>query len=631
MCGIVGYLGPKNPKDVILTGLKSLEYRGYDSAGVSILHEGKFKRVRAEGKLGNLAIKLEAEAFSGHLGIGHTRWATHGKPSERNAHPHCVGGVSLVHNGIIENYMELREELVRGGAVLESDTDSELVAHLIERELRSGGAEAPARDGAHVSSAHKPGFYSTLLSAVLRVLPRLQGAYAILVVSENEPDTMVAFKNGPPLILGVGGDSMYVGSDVMAVVPYTKKVVYLDDGEVVEVKGASYSVFDHAGQPVNKKMVEVNWTAEVASKGGFPHFMVKEIFEQPRAVAQAIQPHVNLQKGTVELADVGFDVTQTLANIERVFIVACGSSYYTGLVGEYMIERLAKVPVECDIASEFRYRHPVLPKNSLFISISQSGETADTLAAVRMAKQAGAKILSICNVKNSSIDREAHGHLYMNAGTEIGVASTKAFSATLALLNLLSLAVAKAKGVLPGVDEAKYVRELLAAPAQIETVLNLDKFFKQAADKLKAYKGFLYLGRGVHYPIAMEGALKLKELAYMHAEGYAAGEMKHGPLALIDDKMAVVTLVPHDDLYEKTLSNLEEAKARGGQIISIGTGESERLEKISQYYLALPEVGWFTLPLLEVVPVQLLAYHVACSLGHDVDQPRNLAKSVTVE
>ncbi len=610
MCGIVGYLGPKNPKDVILTGLKSLEYRGYDSAGVSILHDGKFKRVRAEGKLGNLSSKLDGEAFTGHLGIGHTRWATHGKPSERNAHPHVVGGVSLVHNGIIENYMELREELVRAGAVLESETDSELVAHLIERQMRTG---------------------TDLLASVLKVLPRLHGAYAILVVSEKQPDTMVAFKNGPPLILGVGSDAMYVGSDVMALVPYTKKVIYLDDGEVVEVRGTAYKVLDHAGKSLNKKLVEVNWTAEVASKGGFQHFMLKEIFEQPRAVAQAIQPHINLAKNSVELAHVGFDVQKTLAGVERVFIVACGSSFYTGLVGEYMMERLAQVPVECDIASEFRYRHPVLPKNSLFISISQSGETADTLAAVRLAKQAGAKILSICNVKNSSIDREADGHLYMNAGTEIGVASTKAFSATLSLLNLLTLAMAVAKKVMSSEDEAKYVREVLAAPAQIETVLNLDKFFKQAADKLKSYKGFLYLGRGVHYPIAMEGALKLKELAYMHAEGYAAGEMKHGPLALIDDKMAVVTLVPHDDLFEKTLSNLEEAKARGGQIISIGTGPSKRLADISEHYLALPEVGWFTLPLLEVIPVQLLAYHVACSLGHDVDQPRNLAKSVTVE
>jgi glucosamine--fructose-6-phosphate aminotransferase (isomerizing) len=408
-------------------------------------------------------------------------------------------------------------------------------------------------------------------------------------------------------------------------------VVYLDDGEVVVVKGAGFEVLSSEGKPLKKTVTTVDWTSEAASKGGYAHFMLKEIFEQPLAVAQAIQPHINVAKQTVELSDLGVDAAKLFAGVERVFIVACGSSYYTALVGEYLIERLAQVPVECDIASEFRYRHPVLPKNSLFISISQSGETADTLAAVRMAKQAGVKVLSICNVRSSSIDREADAHMYMNAGTEVGVASTKAFSATLALLNLLSLAIAKAKKVLLPDDEQTFVRELLAAPAQIETVLNLDKFFKEASDKLKAYRGFLYLGRGVHYPIAMEGALKLKELAYMHAEGYAAGEMKHGPLALIDDKMAVVTLVPHDDLYEKTLSNLEEAKARGGQIIAIGTGPSPRLQKISEHYLGLPEVGWFTLPLLEVVPVQLLAYHVACSLGHDVDQPRNLAKSVTVE
>ncbi len=610
MCGIVGYLGPKNPKDVILTGLKALEYRGYDSAGVSILHDGKFKRIRAEGKLGNLSTKLDGEQFTGHLGIGHTRWATHGKPSERNAHPHCVGGISIVHNGIIENYMELREELIKQGAVLESETDSELVAHLIERQVRTT---------------------NDLYKAVMNVLPRLKGAYAILTVSEKQPDVMVAFKNGPPLILGVGPDAMYVASDVQALVTYTKKIVYLDDGEVAVVKGTTHQVFTTDGKSVDKKIVEVNWTSEVASKGGFQHFMLKEIFEQPRAVAAAIQPHVDVAKNRVALSDVGLDVAALFAGTERIFIVACGSSYYAAMIGEYLIERLAQVPVECDIASEFRYRHPVLPPNSLFISISQSGETADTLAAVRMAKQAGVKVLSICNVKNSSIDREADGHLYMNAGTEVGVASTKALSATYALLNILALAIAKSKKVLMGDDEQKYVREILAAPAQIETVLNLDKFFKQAAGKLKTYKGFLYMGRGVHYPIALEGALKLKELAYMHAEGYAAGEMKHGPLALIDDKMAVVTLVPHDDLYEKTLSNLEEAKARGGQIISIGTGPSPRLEKISEHYIALPVVGWFTLPLLEVIPVQLLAYHVACSLGHDVDQPRNLAKSVTVE
>ncbi|MGE3684120.1 MAG: glutamine--fructose-6-phosphate transaminase (isomerizing) [Bdellovibrionales bacterium] len=610
MCGIVGYYGPKNPKDVILSGLKALEYRGYDSAGVAILHEGRFKRVRAEGKLTNLDQRLTQENFSGHLGIGHTRWATHGRPSENNAHPHCVGGVSLVHNGIIENYMQLREELVNDGAVLESETDSELVAHLIERQLR----QTP-----------------DLLQSVLAVLPRLEGAYAVLVVHEKQTDTMVAFKNGPPLILGVGNDAMYVASDVQALVAHTKRVVYLDDDEVVLVKGATYEVYSRFGQPIEKTATEINWTAEVASKAGFPHFMLKEIFEQPRAVAQAIQPHINLADASVELAGLGFDGSMVFGEVERVFIVACGSSYYTALVGEYMIERLARLPVECDIASEFRYRHPVLPKNSLFISISQSGETADTLAAVRLAKKSGVKVLSICNVRSSSIDREADGHLYMNAGTEVGVASTKAFSATLSVLNVLALAMAKAKRRLSREDESKYVRQLQAVPSQIETVLNLDKFFQQAAEHLKAYKGFLYLGRGVHYPIALEGALKLKELAYMHAEGYAAGEMKHGPLALIDNKMAVVTLVPHDDLFEKTLSNLEEAKARGGQIISIGTGPNQRLAQISRDYLALPEVDWFTLPLLEVVPVQLLAYHVASSLGHDVDQPRNLAKSVTVE
>ncbi len=610
MCGIVGYFGPKDPKEVIMTGLQALEYRGYDSAGVAILDGTKFKRVRAEGKLANLAARLSDESFAGHLGIGHTRWATHGKPSERNAHPHCVGGVSLVHNGIIENYMELRERLVSQGAVLESETDSELVAHLIARQLK----DTP-----------------DLLQSVLKVLPQLVGAYAIVAISEQEPDTMVAFKNGPPLILGIGRDAMYLASDVQALVSYTKRVIYLDDSEVVKVKGANYEIFSLQGKPLNKKITDIDWSAEAASKGGFSHFMLKEIFEQPRAVAQAIQPHINVAQMSVELADVGFDTNKIFADIDRVFIVACGSSYYTSLVGEYMIERLARVPVECDIASEFRYRHPVLPPKSLLISISQSGETADTLAAVRLAKQSGVRVLSICNVKSSSIDREAEGHLYMNAGTEVGVASTKAFSATLALLQLLSLAIAKAKGKLDSLQEADHVRQLQAAPAQIETVLNLDKFFKEAADRLKEYKGFLYLGRGVHYPIALEGALKLKELAYMHAEGYAAGEMKHGPLALIDSQMAVVTLVPQDELFEKSLSNLEEAKARGGQIIAIGTGHSERLEQISRYYLSLPEVSWFTLPLLEVIPVQLLAFHVAQSLGHDVDQPRNLAKSVTVE
>ena len=616
MCGIVGYFGPKNPKDVIVDGLRALEYRGYDSAGVAILDHGKFKRVRAEGKLVNLDAKLKSETFSGHLGIGHTRWATHGRPSERNAHPHFVNGVSIVHNGIIENYVELREELVRGGSVLESETDSELVAHLIERELTVGSGQGPAND---------------LFVAVKRILPRLVGAYAILAVWEKQPEVMVAFKNGPPMILGVGEDAMYVASDVQAIVQHTKKVVYLEDNEIVHVQGAQFKIYSSDGKPLQKPVVTVDWTAEVASKGGYSHFMLKEIYEQPLSVAQAIQPHIDLKEGRVSLLGSVEGANELFQNVERVFIVACGTSYYAGLVGEYLIERLAGIPVECDVASEFRYRYPVFPKNSLLISVSQSGETADTLAAVRLAKENGVKVLSICNVKNSSIDREATGHLYMNAGVEVGVASTKAFTATLSLFGILALAMGRAKAKISVEEEKSYIKQLQAAPSQMENVLAYDKFFKGASDTLKKFKGFLYLGRNVNFPIALEGALKMKELAYKHAEGYAAGEMKHGPLALIDQDMAVVVLCPKDELYEKTLSNLEEAKARGGKMISIGTGSDQRLQQLSMHYLSLPEASWLVLPLLEVIPLQLMAFHVAESLGHDVDQPRNLAKSVTVE
>lgn len=614
MCGIVGYLGGKDPKDVIMEGLKALEYRGYDSSGVAILNNGRFQRVRAEGKLGHLEERLREARFDGHLGIGHTRWATHGPPNERNAHPHVKGEVSLVHNGIIENYVELKKELLDAGAVFESDTDSELVAHLIEREL---------------------GRTPDLLQATQKVLPRLTGAYAVLVVWERQPDVMVAFKKGPPLILGVGHDEMLIASDIQAVIGHTKNILYLEDDEILSVRAGGYEIFDASGREVKKQLIHVDWNSEKASKAGFSHFMLKEIFEQPRAVAQALQKHIDLENNAVCFSPESHlspdEVRALLEDVERVFIVACGTSYYAGLTGEYMIERLARIPVECDIASEFRYRHPVLPPHSLMITISQSGETADTLAAVRLAKASGVKVLSICNVKNASIDREADLHVYMQAGVEIGVASTKAFSSTLGLLGVMALALAKRKGQLSAEDEKTHVRELLSAPAQMETVLAFDKFFKEAATILKSYKGFLYLGRGVHFPIALEGALKLKELAYMHAEGYAAGEMKHGPLALIDEKMAVVTLVPRDELFEKTLSNLEEARARGGKIISIGTGPEPRLEELSEYYLSLPEASWFTLPLLEVIPLQLLAFHVADSLGHDVDQPRNLAKSVTVE
>lgn len=628
MCGIVGYLGPQNPKDIIVSGLKKLEYRGYDSAGVAILNEGKTKRVRAEGKLKALEEKLVGENFDGHVGIGHTRWATHGKPSERNAHPHQVRGINLVHNGIIENYLDIREELLTQGANITSDTDSELVAHLIANEVE---------------------VTKDLFKAVQNTLDKIRGAFSILVMWEAEPDRLVAFKDGPPLVVGIGTKEVFVASDVQALIQYTNKFVYLDDREVASINGPEVQFFSANGFPIQKKVVELNWNPEMVEKQGYTHYMLKEIYEQPRAVAAAIEPHVNPESFTVALRDVGFGgqpvqkledldsaadwikTQQVFKEIERVFIIACGTSNYAGMVGKYLIEQLAKVPVEVDIASEFRYRNPVIPAKTLVLTISQSGETADTLAAIRMAKEMGATTLSICNVRSSTIDREAHGHLYMNSGPEIGVASTKAFTSTLAVLNCLSIALARSRGAMDLAAEQELVRSLLAVPSQMEGVLAYDKYFDEAASKLKLFRGFLYMGRGVSFPIAMEGALKLKELAYMHAEGYAAGEMKHGPLALIDERMAIVMVAPTDHLYEKTISNLEEARARGGKVIAIGTGENEKLRGISEYYLSIPKAHWTVNAILTVIPLQLMSYHLACNLGYDVDQPRNLAKSVTVE
>lgn len=613
MCGIVGYFGQKDPKDVIVGGLKRLEYRGYDSAGVAILDGAKgeqhIKVVRAQGKLSELSKKLENEKFTGHLGIGHTRWATHGVPSERNAHPHTVEGVSLVHNGIIENYQDIKGELASHGAVFKSDTDSELVAHLLARKVRET---------------------NDLLKAVEQVVPLLRGAYAIVAMWEKQPDVLVAFKNGPPLVIGLGEKEVIVASDVQAIISHTNKVVYVDDHEIAFVKGAELKVFTTGGSVVNKEVQTINWSADLVEKAGFKHFMLKEIHEQPRAVANACAPHIDLASKTVALKEVGLTDEQ-LKKIERVFIIACGTSYYAGVAGKYLLEKLAHLPVETDIASEFRYRSPVIPPNTLVMTISQSGETADTLAALRLAKKMGALTLSICNVRASSIDREADGRIYMNSGPEIGVASTKAFVSTLAVLNLFSIYMGGLRGKLAKADQVSSVENMLALPAQMEAVLSYDKFFGEAALKLKNYRGVLFMGRGVSYPIALEGALKLKELAYMHAEGYAAGEMKHGPLALIDDRMLILMVCPSDEHYEKSLSNLEEARARGGKIMSIGTGDNAALKAVSDDYLSLPEASWMVNPILAALPVQLLAYHVADAMGNDVDQPRNLAKSVTVE
>ncbi len=610
MCGIVGYLGPQEPKNIIIDGLKKLEYRGYDSAGIAVIHDGKTKRVRAEGKLKNLEDKIVSEHFNGHLGIGHTRWATHGAPVERNAHPHQVGEISIVHNGIIENYLEIKEELLKKGADIKSDTDSELVAHLIWEDIQKT---------------------QNLLQSVKNTLNRIVGAFSILVMWEKSPNELIAFKDGPPLIVGIGEKEFFVVSDVQAAIKHTKKFVYLNDREIVHVNNGTVQFLNQKGDVLKKEIVTVDWSADQVEKAGFKHFMLKEIYEQPRAVAQAIAPYIDTDTHSILMKNIGFDPAEMYKKIDRVFFIACGTSYYASMVGKYLIEQIAKVPVETDIASEFRYRKPILPENTLVITISQSGETADTLAAIRLAKEHGAKTLSITNVAHSTIDREAMGHMYMNTGVEVGVASTKAFTSTLSLLNILAVQIAKARGGISPVSEKEIVKALLAVPSQMETVLSYDKYFNEAASKLGQFKGFLYLGRGVSFPIALEGALKLKELAYMHAEGYAAGEMKHGPLALIDEKMAIVVVAPSDDLIDKTISNLQEAKARGGKIISIGTGENAALKSMSEFYLSLPTALWTTNPLVAVVPLQLMSYHLADHLGYDVDQPRNLAKSVTVE
>ena len=614
MCGIVGYLGPQNPKKIIIDGLRKLEYRGYDSAGVAIIHDGKTKRVRAQGKLKALEDKVENEVFNGHLGIGHTRWATHGAPSERNAHPHQVGEISLVHNGIIENYLEIKEELLSRGAEIKSDTDSELVAHLIWEDIQKS---------------------QNLLQSVQNILKKIVGAFSIVVMWEKSPHEMVAFKDGPPLIAGIGEKEFFVVSDVHAALAYTKNFVYLNDREIVHFNDDhqhTVNYYSAEGKKLTKEITHLDWSTDQVEKMGYKHFMLKEIYEQPRSVAAAMAPYIDTDTHSVIFKNIGFaDTEATFKKIDRIFFIACGTSYYASMVGKYLIEQICRLPVETDIASEFRYRKPVLPPNTLVITISQSGETADTLAAIRLAKECGAQTLSITNVAQSSIDREAGAHMYMNSGVEIGVASTKAFTSTLTILNVLALQIGKARGVLSPASEKQIVQNLLAVPSQLEVVLAYDKYFSEAAQKLKEFKGFLYLGRGVSFPIALEGALKLKELAYLHAEGYAAGEMKHGPLALIDERMAIVVVGPSDDLLDKTISNLQEAKARGGKIISIGTGENKALKSMSEYYLSLPAAIWTTNPILATIPLQLMSYHLADNLGFDVDQPRNLAKSVTVE
>ncbi len=613
MCGIVGYLGAKSTKNILFDGLKALEYRGYDSSGLCILNQGQFIKFRAPGKIVELEKKVIGKNLEGHVGIAHTRWATHGPAVEKNAHPHEVGDICIVHNGIIENYHTIRQQLIKRGAKINSDTDSELVAHLINEQLKIKGD-----------------FYK----AVVEARKMLEGAFAVLVISKKNPNELIAFKSGPPMILAKGEDDFYIASDVQAVIKYTKTVYYLNDHEMVHIKNKDASVTDIQGQEIPIEFETIIWNAEQVDKNGFAHYMLKEIYEQPNAVSLALLPHIDSETQTLKISGFYDSLDQTnefLKKIKRIQIIACGTSFYAGMYGEYVFEKLAGISVDIDIASEYRYRSPIIDSDTLVIFISQSGETADTLAALRLAKSAGARTLSVCNTFKSSIDRESEFSIYMNSGPEVGVASTKAFTSTLAIMATLGVAIAKARGKLSEQDEKKWVESLLSLPLKMENVLAYDKFFKKVSHSLKSKKGFLYMGRGVNFPIAMEGALKLKELAYMHAEGFAAGELKHGPMALIDEDMMIVILCPEDDLYDKTMSNLEEVKARKGLVIGLGDLGDTKLESMCEHYLGLPAADWITYPILETLPLQLLAYHVANSLGHDVDQPRNLAKSVTVE
>src|SRR5919108_1725682 len=613
MCGIVGYIGEKSAVGIIVEGLKRLEYRGYDSAGVAVLSAGGALEVRrAAGRMKVLEGILRERPVTGSLGIGHTRWATHGRPSDENAHPHtdCTGSLVIVHNGILENYLEIKERLAADGHVFKSQTDTEVLAHLIEHHLKTAGR---------------------LERAVKRALNEVRGSYAVGVVAAAAPDRLVAGKHGAgSVVIGLGRGEMFVASDIPAILGHTRDVVILEDGEVVVVtaEGAELSTLDD--QPVQRDPVRILWDPIMAEKGGYRHFMLKEMYEQPRAIADTFRGRVAPETGNILLPDVNLDPA-TVRGIQRVVFVACGTASYASLLGRSMIERLAGLPAEVDLGSEFRYRDAIVGPETLIIAVSQSGETADTLGAVKAARLKGAPILAITNVVGSALSREATATLYMHAGPEIGVASTKAFSTMVVACYLLALWMGRLRGVLTAEDVRKRGQDLVEIPRLVEKTLELDGSVAALARHLAGAHDFLFLGRGLQYPIALEGALKLKELSYIHAEGYAGGEMKHGPIALIDQEMPVVILAPRSRVYDKIVSNLEEIKARDGIIIAVGTEGDAELKRHAQHVLYVPDVPELLLPLVLVLPLQLLAYHIAVRRGCDVDQPRNLAKSVTVE
>ncbi|ULA66683.1 MAG: hypothetical protein LZF62_130027 [Nitrospira sp.] len=610
MCGIVGYVGNQDAVPILLNGLSKLEYRGYDSAGVAIQRGDKIDIRRSVGKLINLQKSLEQKPIAGMCGIGHTRWATHGKPSEQNAHPHRSESCVLVHNGIIENYVELKQRLIKDGYKFQSETDTEVVAHLIDTHMKKGKLQ--------------------LADAVRATAKEIRGSYAIAVISEREPGLLIAARSGCPLVIGRTADASFVGSDVMAMLSHTRDVTFLEEGDVVEVTAAGVTFTDLDGRAVTRKKTKVTWDASAAEKSGYPHFMLKEIHEQPQTILDTIRGRYSYESGEADLPDIGL-TPKEFADVGRIWIVACGTSWHAGLVGKYLLEEMVRTPVQVDIGSEFRYRDPLIEKNDLFITISQSGETADTLAAAREAKQKGARVVSIVNVVGSTLARESDGVLYTHCGPEIGVASTKAFTSQLAALYMLALHLGRVRGVLSVADGKAWLDRLVTVPALVKHVLGREAEILAIAKRYYKKPDFLYLARGINFPIALEGALKLKEISYIHAEGYAAGEMKHGPIALIDKDMPVVVLAPRDRLYEKTVSNLMEVKARRAPVIAfVAEGERE-LGKIADAVFTIPDVHPLLSPILFTIPLQLLAYHIAVLRGEDVDQPRNLAKSVTVE
>jgi glucosamine--fructose-6-phosphate aminotransferase (isomerizing) len=606
MCGIVGILGRKAVAGDIVDALRRLEYRGYDSAGVATVENGRLERRRAEGKLSNLAQRLTSEPLGGVTGIGHTRWATHGKPVERNAHPHMNERVAVVHNGIIENFHELREELTRKGHTFQTETDTETVLHLLSDYLVQG--EAP-------------------IDAAAKSLKRLRGAFALGIIFAADPDLMIAARQGPPLAVGHGQGEMYLGSDAIALAPLTNEITYLEDGDWAVIRRNGLDILDLDGAPVQRPVVKSMASSLLVDKGNHRHFMVKEIHEQPEVISHTLANYVDMSAQSVRPLDLGAD----LAKIGRVSMSACGTAYLAGLVGKYWLERYARLPVDIDVASEFRYREPPLEPGGLALFVSQSGETADTLATLRYCRGHGQHIAAIVNVRTSTIAREADAVLPTLAGPEIGVASTKAFTCQLSVLAALALAAGRARGTLDVAREREIVGALTEVPRLISSLLRNERQYEELAHLMAKARDVLYLGRGVSYPVAMEGALKLKEISYIHAEGYAAGEMKHGPIALIDENVPVVVVAPDDELFEKTVSNMQEVAARGGQIVLVTDADPERAGCKPAAVIRVPKAHPFVTPLLYAVPMQLLAYHTAVFMGTDVDQPRNLAKSVTVE